>query len=626
MHDCEHHNHKQESTMLVRIFLAIVVFLLGLLLDLPEKSRFIIFLTAYIIAGTDVLTSAVLNLVKGKVFDENFLMGIATIGAFAIREYPEAVMVMVLYQIGEYFQHKAVHNSRKSISELMDIRPDTANLEKCGEIIQTTPDKINIDDIIVVKTGEKIPLDGIVVKGSASVDTSALTGESLPKYLKIGDSAVSGCINTNGAIKIRVTKKFTDSTVSKILELVEDSGARKATTEKFITRFAKYYTPIVVLLAILIAILPPLFTGADFNIWIERALILLVISCPCAIVISVPLSFFAGIGGASKCGILIKGSNYLEALSKPETVVFDKTGTITKGSFKIKKIVPQEGYTQEELLEYTTLAESYSNHPIATSVKNAYAKYINPQDVSNIKEFAGIGIQATVKGYKILTGNDLLMKKFGINFCNSNESGTILYTAKDNEFLGYIVISDEIKQESKEAIKELQNQKINTVILTGDNTQIAEMTAKELGITKFYSQLLPSDKVKKLEEIINSKNKKKSVIYAGDGINDAPVIIRADVGIAMGAMGSDSAIEASDIVIMDDDLRKIPLGIKIAKNTMNIVKQNIIFAILIKVAFLTLGGLGLITMWGAVFADVGVTLIAVLNALRALKAKCHNPL
>lgn len=626
MHDCEHQSHKQETIMLVRIILAILVFMLGIFIEFPEKSRFIIFLTAYIIAGTDVLSSAIINLIKGRVFDENFLMGIATIGAIAIHEYPEAVMVMILYQIGEFFQHKAVHNSRKSITELMDIRPDTANLEKYGQIVETTPNEVNIDDIIVVKAGEKIPLDGVVVKGSASVDTSALTGESLPKYLKVGDTAVSGCINTNGVIKIRVTKKFTDSTVSKILELVEHSGARKAKTENFITRFAKYYTPIVVLLAILIATIPPLLTNSPFNIWIERALILLVISCPCAIVISVPLSFFAGIGGASKCGILIKGSNYLEALSKPDTVVFDKTGTITQGTFRIKKIIPQGNYTKEELLEYTAYAENYSTHPIATSVKNDYAKYINPQEVSNIKEFAGLGIQATVRGCKILTGNNLLMKKFHIDFCNSNEQGTILYTAKDNEYMGYIVIADEIKKDAKEAIQQLRHQKINTVMLTGDNKEIAERTAQELDITKYYSQLLPSDKVTKLEEIIKTKNKKKTVIYVGDGINDAPVIIRADVGIAMGAMGSDSAIEASDIVIMDDDLKKIPLGIKIAKNTMAIVKQNIIFAIGIKITFLILGSLGFITMWGAVFADVGVTLIAVINSLIALKSKCHKPL
>ena len=620
---CEHHHHHHETNNKKEaavIIAATAVFTVAFLMQSTGADRFLIFLAAYLIAGGEILWKAVKNILRGEIFDENFLMGIATLGAMAIGEYPEAVMVMILYRIGEYFQGLAVKKSRKSITDLMDIRPEHANVEENGIILTKSPEKVKINDIIIVKAGEKIPLDGEIIEGKAIIDTSALTGESIPREAQKGDTVLSGCINTNGLIKIRVTKEFTDSTVSKILELVEHASSKKAKAENFITKFAHYYTPVVVFGALLLATIPPVLTGTAFNIWIERALTFLVISCPCALVISVPLSFFAGIGGASKCGILIKGSSYLELLSRPDSVVFDKTGTLTKGSFKVTKINPQDGITREELLELTAAAENFSNHPIAISIKNAYGKEINPTAITDVVEDAGNGVSANINGIRVLAGNAKLMEKYNINFKQSNESGTIIYTAKNNEFIGYIVISDEIKPDSTDAVKELKKLVNNIVMLTGDSENTARHIAAKLGIEKYYSELLPADKVAKIEEIIQNKAKNKSVIFTGDGINDAPVLARADIGIAMGGLGSDAAIEASDVVIMDDKPSKIPAAVKIAQKTMLIVRQNIIFAIGVKVLFLMLGAFGYMTMWGAVFADVGVTLLAVLNSLRALKS------
>lgn len=623
---CEHHHHvheeeKNERIILSRIVLAILLFITAMLFTHSTILKCIVLGMAYLIAGYDIIFKALKNIIKGKVFDENFLMGIATLGAIGIKEYPEAVMVMVLYQIGEYLQDKAVEKSQNSITELMDIRPDYANIEKNGDLTKISPYEVKIGNTIIVKTGEKIPLDGIIIDGSATLDTSALTGESKPSEVKIGDEAISGCINTNGLLKIRVTKEYGQSTVSKILDLVENASSKKTKTENFITKFAKIYTPVVVLGALFLAILPPLIFGSNFSVWINRALTFLVISCPCALVISVPLGFFAGIGGASKCGILVKGSSYLELLSKPETIVFDKTGTLTQGCFKVVKIVQQEDTTKEELLELTAYAESYSNHPIALSIKKAYDKNIDKNRISEISEIAGNGVRAEINGCSILVGNENLLKNHNISYQKANEAGTIVYTTKNNKFLGYIVISDELKEDAQKAIMELKKLKLQTVMLTGDTEESGLAVAKELNIDKAYTQLLPIDKVDKIEDIIEQKTKNKSVIFVGDGINDAPVLTRADVGIAMGGLGSDAAIEAADVVIMDDKPTKVATAIKIAKQTLTIVKENIAFALGIKVLFLILGAFGFVTMWGAVFADVGVTLIAVLNSLRALKIK-----
>lgn len=619
-HNHEHNGECCSNTLRPKkIAAAVVILALAFIPLLPEILKIGLFLAAYLIAGGDVLLTALKNIKKGDFFDENFLMGVATLGAFAIGEYPEAVMVMVLYQIGEYYQHKAVEKSRRSVTELMDIRPDYANIEEGGGLVRKSPEEIKTGDIIVVCAGEKIPLDGVVVEGEASVDTSALTGESVPRNIKEGGNAVSGCINTNGLLKIRVTKEFRESTVSKILELVENASAKKAKAENFITKFAKYYTPAVVLGAVLLAVLPPLVTGADFAIWIKRALTFLVISCPCALVISVPLGFFAGIGGASRNGILVKGSCYLEALSKPDTIVFDKTGTLTKGVFSVTSISPEAGVSEEELLKAAAMAENYSSHPIAQSLKKAYGKTINSEDVKDVTEIAGSGVRANVEGNEILAGNSKLMEKFSIDYKKAPGDGTVVYAAKNGKYLGYIVISDVIKEDSGKTIETLKKLQVKTVMLTGDNFEAAEKTAAALGLDEFYAHLLPEDKVAKLEEIISSKQKNKSVIFAGDGINDAPVLTRADAGIAMGGLGSDAAIEAADIVIMNDSPSKIILAVKIARKTMSIVKQNIVFALTIKALFLLLGTVGLMSMWGAVFADAGVTLIAVLNSLRALR-------
>lgn len=619
-HNHEHNGECCSNTLRPKkIAAAVVILALAFIHLLPEILKIGLFLAAYLIAGGDVLLTALKNIKKGDFFDENFLMGVATLGAFAIGEYPEAVMVMVLYQIGEYYQHKAVEKSRRSVTELMDIRPDYANIEEGGGLVRKSPEEIKTGDIIVVCAGEKIPLDGVVVEGEASVDTSALTGESVPRNIKEGGNAVSGCINTNGLLKIRVTKEFGESTVSKILELVENASAKKAKAENFITKFAKYYTPAVVLGAVLLAVLPPLVTGADFAIWIKRALTFLVISCPCALVISVPLGFFAGIGGASRNGILVKGSCYLEALSKPDTIVFDKTGTLTKGVFSVTSISPEAGVSEEELLKAAAMAENYSSHPIAQSLKKAYGKTINSEDVKDVTEIAGSGVRANVEGNEILAGNSKLMEKFSIDYKKAPGDGTVVYAAKNGKYLGYIVISDVIKEDSGKTIETLKKLQVKTVMLTGDNFEAAEKTAAALGLDEFCAHLLPEDKVAKLEEIISSKQKNKSVIFAGDGINDAPVLTRADAGIAMGGLGSDAAIEAADIVIMNDSPSKIILAVKIARKTMSIVKQNIVFALTIKALFLLLGTVGLMSMWGAVFADAGVTLIAVLNSLRALR-------
>ena len=623
---CKNHHHKHEEekndkVLLARVILAIVLFSLAMIFTSAPTFKISLLGISYLIAGYDILIKALKNIIKGQVFDENFLMGIATIGAIGIKEYPEAVMVMVLYQIGEYLQDKAVEKSQNSITELMDIRPDYANIEKNGDLTKISPYEVKIGDTIIVKTGEKIPLDGIIIDGTATLDTSALTGESRPREVKIGDEAISGCINTNGLLKIRVTKEYGQSTVSKILDLVENASSKKTKTENFITKFAKIYTPVVVLAALFLAILPPLIFGSNFSVWINRALTFLVISCPCALVISVPLGFFAGIGGASKCGILVKGSSYLELLSKPETIVFDKTGTLTQGCFKVVKIVQQEDTTKEELLELTAYAESYSNHPIALSIKKAYDKSIDKNKISEISEIAGNGVRAEINGCSILVGNENLLKNHNISYQKANETGTIVYTAKNSKFLGYIVISDKLKEDAQKAIIELKKLKLQTVMLTGDTEESGLAVAKELNIDKAYTQLLPIDKVDKIEDIIEQKTKNKSVIFVGDGINDAPVLTRADVGIAMGGLGSDAAIEAADVVIMDDKPTKVATAIKIAKQTLTIVKENIAFALGIKVLFLILGAFGFVTMWGAVFADVGVTLIAVLNSLRALKIK-----
>ncbi len=618
-HHCGHeHCSENQKAILIRVILALILFGAGFYI--PQDFKFAVYFTAYAIAGWDVVFRAVKNIFKGEVFDENFLMSIATLGAFGIKEYPEAVMVMVLYQIGEMFQDYAVGKSRKSITELMDIRPDYANIEKDDKLVKVSPAEVTIGSIITVKTGEKIPIDGTVIEGSAVLDTSALTGESVPCRVQKGSTAISGCINLDGLLKIKTTKEFGESTAAKILELVESAGEKKARTENFITKFARYYTPVVVIAALILAFIPPfIIKGAVFTEWFSRALTFLVISCPCALVISVPLGFFAGIGGASKKGILIKGSSFIEALSKPDTVVFDKTGTLTKGVFKVVSIIP-DGVSKDELLQTAAYAENYSSHPIALSIKEAYGKEINSSEIKEVNEVAGNGVKAVVNGEAILVGSSRLLETYGINIKDTECSGTVVYVAANNKYLGYIVIADEIKEDAGDAIESLKKLARQTVMLTGDIKETADTIGRKLGIDKIYSQLLPAQKVEKLEEIIAEKQKNRSVIFAGDGINDAPVLTRADVGIAMGAMGSDAAIEAADIVIMDDKPSKITAAVKISQKTMLLVKENIAFAIGIKILFLILGAFGIITMWGAVFADVGVAVIAILNSLRALRA------
>lgn len=623
---------KKEKKRLIRILIALAALLIawfvpfGNIFNLSESNagnvELMAFLIAYLIAGGDVIREAAENILHGQVFDENFLMAVATVGAFVVGEYPEGVAVMLFYQVGELFQSYAVNRSRKSISELMDIKPDFANVKKAdGGIKTVAPGEVNIGDIIVVKPGERIPLDGVVVKGNASVDTSALTGESLPREVENGDNIISGSVNLNGLIEVKVEKKFSESTVSRILELVENASSKKAPAEKFITRFARYYTPIVVLLAVALAVIPPIILGGNvWYDWIYRALTFLVISCPCALVISVPLSFFGGIGAASSKGVLVKGSNYLEELAKCDIVMFDKTGTLTKGNFKVTKINTQPDIDENQVLEAAAICETNSNHPIALSIMKAYGKSIGKADIK-VNEIAGHGIEAEHNNKKYYAGNTKLMKQIGITVDN-DDIGTIVYVAVDNKYYGNIVISDEIKETSKKAIEQLKKCGVHkTVMLTGDRAVIAEDVAKKIGVSDVFAELLPGDKVDKVEEILKTKNENSRVAFVGDGINDAPVLARADVGIAMGALGSDAAIEAADVVLMDDNPQGIAKAIKIARKTIVIVKENIVFALGVKVLILILAAFGIANMWAAVFADVGVAVIAILNALRALSTK-----
>ena len=606
-----------------RIIIGAALLATAVLLNLNnEWLQIALFIISYIIVGGDVVKRAVKNIFKGQVFDENFLMSIATIGAFFIGEYPEGVAVMLFYQVGELFQSYAVGKSRKSIASLMDIRPDYANVKKGDELVKVDPDEVQIGDIIVIKAGEKIPLDGKVIEGSSMIDTSALTGESVPREVEVGSDILSGCININGVITAEVTKEFGESTVSKILDLVENASSKKSNSEQFITKFARYYTPVVVIIAVFLAIIPPLvIDGATFSDWIYRALAFLVVSCPCALVISIPLSFFGGIGGASKKGILVKGSNYLEALAETEIVVFDKTGTLTKGVFNVQEIHP-EGVSKEELLELTAYVESYSNHPISLSLKRAYSKEIDNGRISDVEEISGHGVIATVDGKKVMAGNIKLMKMMDIPYFKGELIGTAVHVAVNNKYIGYIVIADEVKPDSAQAIKELKAANIKQIVmLTGDNKSVGSKVAKELGVDKVYAELLPADKVEKLEELFSQKSTKGKLAFVGDGINDAPVLARADIGIAMGGLGSDAAIEAADIVIMTDEPSKIATAMKISKKTLKIAHQNIVFAIGIKIIVLILSAFGITTMWAAIFADVGVTIIAVLNAFRALNVK-----
>lgn len=606
---------------LIKIIIALTLFLIALVAKFNNPIiNNIIYIISYLIVGLEVVKEAIEHIIKGKVFDENFLMAIATIGAFAIGEFPEAVAVMLFYQVGELFQSYAVDKSRKSISDLMNIRPDFANVERNGIIEKVNPKEVKIGEIIVVKPGEKIPLDGNIIEGKTTLDTKALTGEALPREVAEGKEVLSGCVNLSGLIKVKVSKEYGESTVSKILDLVENASSKKTKSENFITKFAKYYTPIVVIMAVLIAIIPPIFIkDANFTDWIYRALSFLVVSCPCALVISIPLSFFGGIGGAAKAGILIKGSNYLEALSKTETIVFDKTGTLTKGIFEVQEIKPI-GITKEELLKLVAYAENYSNHPISVSIKNAYKGEIDKNVDIKIEEIAGQGIYAKIEEKEVLVGNEKLMKENNIDFIKCEKIGTILYIAINKKYSGYIVISDAVKEDAINTIKELRKGFIKeTVMLTGDRKEVGESVAKELGINKVYTELLPDGKVEKIEELL--KNKTGKVAFVGDGINDAPVLALADIGIAMGGLGSDAAIEAADVVLMTDEPSKIVKAMQISKKTMKIVKQNIVFAISIKILVLILSAMGISTMWEAVFADVGVSVLAILNALRALRVK-----
>ena len=616
---------KKQKNTLVRIIVTFVLFAgifacehTGVFAPLPEWVCMLIFLVPYAIIGYDIVIKAVKNIAHGQVFDENFLMLVATAAAFCIGEYSEAVAVMLFYQVGELFQSYAVGKSRKSITDLMDIVPEYANVEYDGEIEQTDPDDVEVGDTIIIKPGERVPLDGIITEGETMIDTAALTGESVPRRAVVGDEVISGCINGSGTVKVRVTKAFEDSTVTRILELVENAGSKKAHVENFITRFAKIYTPVVTIAAVILAVVPPLFDG-NWSEWIARACTFLVISCPCALVISVPLGFFGGIGAASRSGILVKGGNYLEAVSSLTTVVFDKTGTLTKGEFKVSK-VQAVNCSYEELLETAALAECFSNHPIAVSIREAYGKPINAQRVSNSGETAGHGVSADVDGKHVLLGNYKLMSANGIEAEELSCSGTVVYAAADGMYLGAIVISDGIKDGSKDAIKELKAAGVQqTVMLTGDRKAEADAVSAELGLDGHYSELLPADKVGIVEKLLSERKKNDRLAFVGDGINDAPVLARADVGIAMGSMGSDAAIEAADVVIMDDDLRKIPMIMRIASKTMRIVRENIVFALGVKLAVLILGALGIANMWLAVFADVGVAVIAILNSMRTLR-------
>ena len=618
---------KKQKKVLIRIIVAFVLLVILSFVPVDGWIQFALYMIPYLVIGYDILKKAVKGIMNRQVFDENFLMAVATVGAIALGDYKEGVAVMLFYQIGELFQSYAVGKSRRNISELMDIRPDYANVEQDGELVQVDPDEVEIGTVILVKPGEKIPIDGVIVEGTSNLNTSALTGESLPREAKEGDEVISGCINMTGLLKIRTTKEFGESTVSKILELVENSSSRKSRSENFISKFARIYTPAVCYGAVALALIPPIvrmvFMGlpADFGTWIYRALTFLVISCPCALVISIPLSFFAGIGGASKEGVLVKGSNYLETLSQTKYVVFDKTGTMTQGVFEVSGIYPA-ALSKEEVVEYAACAESYSSHPISKSLQKAYGKEIDKNRVTDVKEISGKGVTAQVDGRLVAAGNGKLMDQLGVPYTVCNEVGTLVYVAVDGKFAGCILISDLLKPHAKEAIAALKNAGVTkTVMLTGDTKRVADAVAAELGIHEVCSELLPADKVSKVEELLAKKSEKEKLAFVGDGINDAPVLSRADIGIAMGALGSDAAIEAADIVLMDDDPLKIAKAIKISRRCIRIVYENIYFAIGIKVICLILGALGIANMWAAIFADVGVMVIAVLNAIRALFVK-----
>ncbi|CDD30551.1 heavy metal translocating P-type ATPase [Firmicutes bacterium CAG:94] len=609
--------------MVARIAASAVLLVAAVLIPYEGPWRFVLFLPAYFVIGWDVLWKAARNIAHGQVFDENFLMALATVGAFCTGffgqgEYPEAVFVMLFYQVGELFQSYAVGKSRKSIASLMDIRPDYANVERDGKLLQVDPEEVAVGDTITVKAGEKIPLDGLVLEGSSLVNTSALTGESVPRQVRPGDSVISGCVNQNGLLRVQVTKAFGESTVQKILDLVENASSKKAKAENFITKFARYYTPVVVFCALALAVVPPLFVG-DWTGWVQKALIFLVVSCPCALVISVPLSFFGGIGGASRQGILVKGGNYLEVLADTELVVFDKTGTLTKGVFQVTAIHP-EGVSQQELLELAALAESYSDHPISRSLKEAWGKALDTARVGQVEELSGRGVRAQVDGKEVWAGNGKLMEEIGLAYRPSGQVGTVVHVAAEGRYLGYILIADEVKPDAKEAIAALKAQGVKkTVLLTGDAKDVGEAVAQELGLDEAYTQLLPGDKVERVEALLQETSPKGKLAFVGDGINDAPVLSRADIGIAMGALGSDAAIEAADLVLMDDKPSKIAKAMEISKRTLRIVRQNIVFALAVKLLVLMLTPFGLANLWEAVFADVGVMVLAILNASRALQ-------
>jgi cadmium-exporting ATPase len=624
----------KQKKMLYRIITAFVLFVVlmvlehtGVLEQLPSQWLvFLIYLIPYLVIGYDIVYKAVRNISHGQVFDENFLMMVATFGAFGVKEYSEAVAVMLFYQVGELFQNYAIGKSRQSISDMMNICPEYANIEEDGVLTQVDPDDVEVGTIIVVKPGERIPLDGIVTEGTSMIDTAALTGESVPRRATVGDEIISGCVNGSSTIKVKVTKAFEDSTVARILELVENASSKKAKVENFITRFAKYYTPVVTIGAVILAILPPLILGGGWADWIQRACIFLVISCPCALVISVPLGFFGGIGASSKIGILVKGSNYLEAVAEMTTIVFDKTGTLTKGEFKVSEVQPSADKNntigKEELLEIAAYGEGYSNHPIANSIREAYGKTLSMERVTDTEEIAGHGIHTFIDGREVYLGNAKLMDAQNIAYTENKTAGTVVYVACNNVFAGSIVISDTVKEGSKDAIRDMKQVGVKkTVMLTGDRQAAADAVAAELGIDEVHAELLPADKVGQVEKLLGVQNEKERLAFVGDGINDAPVLTRADIGIAMGSMGSDAAIEAADIVLMDDDIRKIASLVKIARKTLGIVKQNIVFALAVKALVLLLGALGMANMWEAVFADVGVSVIAILNSMRTLNTK-----
>lgn len=613
---------KKQKKMLSRILISAVLFLLLYTVPAQGVVRLLLYLIPYAVIGWDVLWRAVKNIRNGQVFDENFLMSIATIGAFGYGEYPEAVAVMLFYQVGELFQSVAVGRSRQSIAALMDIRPDYANMERDGQLVQVDPDEVAVGDTIVIKAGERVPLDGIVTQGNSALDTAALTGESLPRDVAAGDEVISGCVNLSGLLHVRVTRPFGESTVAKILDLVENSSEKKAKAEHFITKFARYYTPAVVFAALALAVIPSLLLEGGWGVWVPRALNFLVVSCPCALVISIPLSFFGGIGGASKHGILVKGSNYLEALARAGIVVFDKTGTLTRGTFEVTVIHPQQ-LSEQELLELAALAEHFSTHPISLSIQAACRPAPDPARVTDVKEIAGRGVQAVVDGRTVLAGNQKLMDQFQISFEDRcRHMGTIIHVAVDGEYAGHIVISDQPKPEAAQALSDLKAAGVRrTVMLTGDAQSAAEGVARELGLDEFHAELLPGDKVDQVERLLAQKQPKENLVFVGDGINDAPVLSRADIGVAMGALGSDAAIEAADIVLMDDDLSKLAQAVRIARKTLSIVRQNIVFALAVKGLVLVLSALGYVGMWWAVFADVGVSVLAILNASRMLRAK-----